>query len=65
MSAESATPRYLRHLSEYTDGELLRELHERARRRHVGICDYCGLRADDPECRFPERHRMAKKKGEA
>lgn len=64
MSEGLSTPRYLRAITEYTDGELLRELHERARRRHIGVCDYCGLRRDDEECRFPDRHRLAKRRGE-
>lgn len=65
MSADLPTPRYLRAIVEYTDGELLRELHERARRRNMGVCDYCGMRRDDNvDCRFPERHRMAKTRDE-
>lgn len=64
MSNDEITPRYLRAINEYTETELLRELHERARRRAIGVCDYCGLRKDDAKCRFPERHRFAKTKAE-
>ena len=46
-STTETTPRYLRAINEYTEGELLRELYERARRRQIGMCDFCGLRADE------------------
>lgn len=56
----SSEPRYLRSLNEYSDTELAREIHIRARRRAVGVCDFCGLASDEDVCRFPNRHRMAK-----
>ncbi len=57
-------PRYLRAIGEYADHELLRELHERSRRRHLGVCDYCGLAGDEQPCQFPERHRLAATRAE-
>lgn len=57
-------PKYLRALNEYSDTELAREIHVRARRRAIGVCDFCGKASDESGCRFPGRHRMAKARKE-
>ena len=50
---------YHRDLDEIPEIELQQEMLRRATRRESGLCDYCQRTADDPACKFPERHRLA------
>lgn len=52
---------YPRGLDEVPEEELRAELAQREARQATGVCDYCGGFANDPPCRFPERHERATK----
>lgn len=43
-------------LDDYTDQELLTELKERAEKRAMGLCDYCGRKPTTSPCKYPKRH---------
>lgn len=51
---------YPRDLDEYTDHDLIGELHQRATDRARGLCDYCHQpSASTAPCRFAIRHALA------
>lgn len=52
---------YSKDLDEYTEDELLEELHRRKQLNAQGKCDYCGRPAEcTVACKFPARHATAK-----
>ena len=47
----------MKDLDEFTESQLKEELERRHQHRCIGMCDYCGRKAQSkPECKFPKRH---------
>lgn len=55
---------YHKDLDEYTEKELKAELERRKDLRDEGRCDYCKQLGNTPDCRYPERHAVVRKRWE-
>jgi hypothetical protein len=51
---------YHKELDEYTEQQLLDELERRRSLRDEGKCDYCQRLGNTTDCKFPERHAIAR-----
>lgn len=51
---------YHKDLDEYTEQQLKNELERRRSLRDEGKCDYCQQLGNTTDCKFPERHAVAK-----
>ena len=45
-------------LDEYSDTKLVNELLSRTLKRQELLCDYCNQSPNEPNCKFPERHKV-------
>lgn len=47
-------------LDEFSEKDLNAELERRRRLRDQGKCDYCQQLGNTPDCKFPDRHAVAR-----